>query len=121
RSRLPPPRHRDRPGRSSPQWRARRRRTPRAAGHHAGGGVRARAMMRAAALTALAVVALVGRQTASDLDRDVRDVLARTLQFTASEIADVQRGRAVKHGLAGHAPGAFGVAGAVRIAARTAE
>jgi len=78
-------------------------------------------MMRAAALTALAVVALVGRQTASDLDRDVRDVLARTLQFTASEIADVQRGRAVKHGLAGHAPGEFGVAGAVRIAARKTD
>jgi hypothetical protein len=56
-------------------------------------------------------------QLSGDFDRGVRDVLTRSLQFSAAELADVQRGRAVKHGLEAHASGEFGVAGAIRIAA----
>src|SRR5262249_1051127 len=41
----------------------------------------------------------------------------RALQFSATELNDMQRGRVVKHGLDAHAPGEFGVAGGVRIAA----
>ena len=71
-------------------------------------------MIRPAALT-LTVIALL--QSTLDLDRAVRDVLTRTLQFTATEMADLQRGRAVRHGLDAHAPGEFGVAGGIRIGA----
>jgi hypothetical protein len=76
-------------------------------------------MIRAAAQTAFALIAIASLQpmSAPDLDRGVRDVLTRSLQFTASELADLHRGRAVRHGLDAHAPGEFGVAGAIRISA----
>ena len=71
--------------------------------------------------TVLPLIAVVLLQSSSDLDRTVRDVLARSLQFSASELADLQRGRVVKHGLDARAPGEFGVAGGIRIGAtRTA-
>jgi hypothetical protein len=80
-------------------------------------------MTRAVASIALALAALLSVQPSLtlDFDRAVRDVLTRTLQFSAAELADLQRGRAVKHGLDARAPGEFAVAGAIRVAAgRTA-
>jgi hypothetical protein len=77
-------------------------------------------MRRAAALTAAALIAIAWRQSPSDIDRGIRDVLTRSLQFSAGELTELQRGRPVKHGLDAHAPGEFGVAGAIRIAASKA-
>jgi len=76
-------------------------------------------MTRGAASIALALAAMLSVQPATtiDFDRGVHDVLTRTLQFTVSEFADLQRGRAVKHGLDARAPGEFAVAGAIKVAA----
>jgi len=74
-------------------------------------------MTRAAALIAGTLIVVGGIQSAPDIDRGVRDVLTRGLQFSASELSDLQRGHAVKHGLEAHAPGEFGVAGGIRMAA----
>jgi hypothetical protein len=73
--------------------------------------------MRPVALAAVALAAIAWRQPPADLDGGVRDVLMRSLQFTAADLADMQRGRAVKHGLDARAPGEFGVAGGIRITA----
>jgi hypothetical protein len=67
-------------------------------------------------LAALALVAIAVVQTPPPFDREVYDVMTKSLQFSAGELADLQRGRAVKHGLDSHASGEFGVAGAIRIA-----
>src|SRR5262249_59832000 len=76
------------------------------------------AMTRAVAPAGGALIGLGGMQSPTpDIDRGVRDVLAGALQFSAGELADLQRGRAVKHGLEARAPGEFGVAGGIRIAA----
>jgi hypothetical protein len=76
-------------------------------------------MIRAALSIALALAAVLSWQPSpgGDVDGSVRDVLTRTLQFTANEFADLQRGRAVKHGLDARAPGEFAVAGAIKVAA----
>jgi len=76
-------------------------------------------MTRAAAPIALALAAMLSGQSSptNDFDRGVRDVLTRTLQFTDKDFADLQRGRAVKHGLDARAPGEFAVAGAIKVAA----
>jgi hypothetical protein len=74
-------------------------------------------MIRVVALTTAALIAIAWSQPTPDLDRGVRDVLTRALQFSAGELSDLQRGRVVKHGLDARAPGEFGVAGAIRIAA----
>ena len=76
-------------------------------------------MTRGAASIALALAAMLSVQPATtiDFDRGVHDVLTRTLQFTVSEFADLQRGRAVKHSLDARAPGEFAVAGAIKVAA----
>jgi hypothetical protein len=68
-------------------------------------------------LAAVGLAAIAWRQPTADLDQSVRDVLTRSLQFTAGELTDMQRGRAVKHGLDARASGEFGVAGGIRIAA----
>src|SRR5260221_13788967 len=41
--------------------------------------------------------------------------LRRYLRFTTSELADLERGRIVKHGLPSPTPGELAVAGAVRV------
>ena len=78
--------------------------------------------MRIAAAMASVLAALAALQPAAspDFDRGVRDVLTRTLQFTASELVDLQRGRAVKHNLDARTAGEFGVAGAIKVAAAKA-
>ena len=76
-------------------------------------------MTRAAAPMVLALAAMLSAQPQAplDFDRAVRDVLIRSLQFSAGELAELQRGRTVKHGLDARAPGEFGVAGAIKVAA----
>ena len=76
-------------------------------------------MTRGAVPIALLLAAMLSLQppTPLDFDRGLRDVMTRSLQFTASELAELQRGRAVKHGLEARAPGEFGVAGAIKVAA----
>jgi len=66
----------------------------------------------AAVAVALTGVALA---QAPGVAPDVRDVLTRQLRFSAAELADLQRGRIVKHGLDAVAPGEIAVVGAVRI------
>jgi hypothetical protein len=51
----------------------------------------------------------------SDIDVAIRGVLTRYLRFTTSELADLQAGKVVKHGLDSTAAGEVGVVGAVRI------
>src|SRR5262249_52019566 len=51
-----------------------------------------------------------------DIDDGVRDILTRHLRFTSAELSDLQRGRIVRHGLDGNAPGEVAVVGAVKIA-----
>ena len=66
----------------------------------------------------LAVLRAAAQQP--DLDAGVRGVVTRFLRFSAGELADLQRGRIVKHDLDAHTPGEFGVAGAARIRAQKA-
>ena len=56
-----------------------------------------------------------------DSDADVRAVISQQLRFSASELADLQRGRVVKHGLPSRAPGEVAVVGAVRVRATKAS
>jgi hypothetical protein len=51
----------------------------------------------------------------SDIDVAIRGVLTRYLRFTSSELADLQAGKVVRHGLDSTAAGELGVVGAVRI------
>jgi hypothetical protein len=56
-----------------------------------------------------------------DLDRAVADVLVGSLKFSAAELSEMRRGRAVRHNLDSRAATEFGVAGGIRIpAAKTA-
>ena len=52
---------------------------------------------------------------ASDIQPDLRLILARDLKFSASELSDLERGRTVKHVLPASAPGEVAVAGGVRV------
>jgi hypothetical protein len=52
-----------------------------------------------------------------DLDAGVKDVLARDLRFSPSEIADIGRGKVVKHTIETHAAGEVAAVGATWIAA----
>ena len=51
----------------------------------------------------------------SGMDPDVRGVLMRHLKFSAAELADLDRGKVVRHSIETTAPGEMAVAGAVRI------
>jgi hypothetical protein len=53
----------------------------------------------------------------SDMDPAVRAVLARTLKFSAAELADMQRGKVARHNLDTKWPAEFGVAGGTRVRA----
>jgi len=57
----------------------------------------------------------------SDINVTIRGVLTRYLRFTASELADLQAGKVVRHGLDSTAAGEVGVVGAVRINAPKAK
>lgn len=72
---------------------------------------------------ALAVVwtfAAMAQAPASEIAPEMRLVLTRDLRFSSSELADLQRGRIVKHGLDTDSPGEVAVVGAVRVQASKA-
>ena len=69
----------------------------------------------AAALAASASIAAGPAQP--EIDPAVRGVLTRLLRFSASDLADLQRGRVVRHTLDAKAPGEIGAAAGVRIGA----
>ncbi len=72
---------------------------------------------------AVALVLAVGcAAVAQDRDSDPnpRAVISQQLQFSASDLADLRRGRVVKHGLPSRAPGEVAVVGAVRVQAAKA-
>ena len=75
--------------------------------------------MIARRLAAIAVFCAGGAAAAQVgvVDPDVGAVLARHLEFTAGDLADLGRGRIVKHGLPSPAPGEIAVVGAVRVRA----
>ncbi|MBI3401084.1 MAG: hypothetical protein HY048_06660 [Acidobacteria bacterium] len=64
---------------------------------------------------AAAAVAALAQAPATGLSPDVRDVLTRQLRFSNAELADLQRGRIVKHGIETSVPGEIAVVGAVRV------
>lgn len=74
-----------------------------------------------AIVVALGLAVVLGAAPASDIDPAARAVLVRHLRFTPHELADLQRGRTVKHGIDTNAPGEIAVAGAARIGAPKAE
>jgi hypothetical protein len=51
------------------------------------------------------------------VEADVRAVLMQQLRFSADDLANVRRGRVVKHGLPSRGPGEVAVVGAVRVRA----
>jgi len=57
----------------------------------------------------------------SSIEPIVRDVLARHLRFGPAELAELDRGKVVRHSLGATAPGEVAVAGAVRINATRAQ
>jgi len=71
--------------------------------------------MRAAAVLAAVVIGVAG--AASTIAEDVRGVLTRDLRFSSAELADLERGRVVRHVLDAHSAGEVGVVGAIRVSA----
>jgi hypothetical protein len=69
---------------------------------------------RATALVCLLCVGAAAGQERG-IDAAVRAVLTSQLGFSDGDLADLARGRVVKHGLASRAPGEVAVAGAIRI------
>ena len=71
--------------------------------------------LRCLALVATSAVALYAVAADSGIDPLVRGVLTRHLKFGAVELADLERGKVVRHSIGTTAPGEIAVAGAVRI------
>jgi hypothetical protein len=67
-------------------------------------------------LSACAALALAAGPS-SDLQPDLRLLLARDLKFSAGEISDLERGKTTKHVLPAGAPGEVAVVGGVRVRA----
>ena len=61
--------------------------------------------------------AMLAQVPGSDILPDVRLILARDLKFSAAELANLERGQVVKHGLEASAAGEVAVVGAVRVKA----
>src|SRR5438046_8743492 len=79
--------------------------------------------MAVRAWAAVAVVmagAALPQTAASDISADIRMVLVRDLRFSTAELADLQHGKVVKHGIATSAPGEIAEVGAVRVHASKA-
>jgi hypothetical protein len=74
---------------------------------------------RRLSIVPLALAALA-QTPASDIHPDVRTVLLRDLKFSTAELADLERGEVVKHGIDSTAPGEIAVVGAVRVKASKA-
>lgn len=70
---------------------------------------------------ALLWVAAAGVPLADGIATDVQTVLARDLQFSAGDLADLEHGKIVKHTLKGGGAGEIGVVGATRVNAPKAR
>jgi hypothetical protein len=81
-----------------------------------------RAMTRqvAALLLTMAVVASTASEPAA-IEPDVAAALTQYLRFSPSELADLQKGKVVRHGVDASAPGEIAVVGAVRVAVPPAK
>lgn len=75
------------------------------------------ALLAAAAVAAVAIVA-IGAAPASDLPPELRALLARDFRFSSSDLADLEKGKAVTHRLGATAAGEIAAVGAVRVKAR---
>lgn len=60
-------------------------------------------------------VAVVALAQAPGIALEVRDVLTRQLRFSNADLADLRRGKIVKHGIDTASPGEIAVVGAVRV------
>ena len=67
---------------------------------------------------ALGTAAFAADQAASDLQPDLRAVLIRDLQFSAGELADLERGGVVRHTLLPTGPSEVAAVGGIRIRLR---
>ena len=65
-------------------------------------------------------VAMLAQAPAFDMHPEIRAVLLRDLKFSPDELADLERGQIVKHGIDTTASGEVAVAGAVRVKASKA-
>jgi hypothetical protein len=64
----------------------------------------------------LAVAAgLVAAEPDPELDRGVQEVLTRDLKFSPGELAELRRGKTVRHAIESHTPGEVAMVGAVRV------
>ena len=63
----------------------------------------------------VAALAMLAADSTSDINLDVRAVLTRYLRFGSVELADLQRGKVVRHGIDTNAAGEIAVAGAVKV------
>jgi len=66
-------------------------------------------------LVPLAAIDAGAAQTGSDLQPELRGLLSNTLKFSPSELADLEKGKVVAHGLGATAAGEEGAVGAARI------
>ncbi|MBZ5555943.1 MAG: hypothetical protein LAO77_01575 [Acidobacteriia bacterium] len=80
-----------------------------------------RALMMTAAVAVCGATVVLTQAPAPGIAPSVRDVMTRQLKFSAAELADLQRGKIVKHGIETSSPGEIAVVGAVRINASKAE
>jgi len=69
-------------------------------------------------LVPLAAIDAGAAQTGSDLQPELRGLLSNTLKFSPSELADLEKGKVVAHGLGATAAGEEGAVGAARIKSR---
>jgi hypothetical protein len=69
-------------------------------------------------IAASAAIFTLGAGPASSISPDLRGVLSKDLKFTPVELAELERGRIVKHALDASAPGEIAVVGATRVGAR---
>src|SRR5262245_54995581 len=81
--------------------------------------VQTMSFLRVVALACVGAALLAAAE--SDIDLPIRGVLTRHLRFTTSELADLQAGKVVRHGLDSTAAGEVGVVGGVRINAPKAK
>src|SRR5258708_4877007 len=68
--------------------------------------------------SAVAALAVLSAAPASDIQSSLRELLSRELWFSASDLADLEKGKVVAHDLRESASGAIGAVGAVRINVR---
>ena len=74
-------------------------------------------MIRSCVLTVLLAGAAISAAPASDVQPELRDLLSREFKFAPSDIADLEKGKAVTRGLNATALGEVAAVGAIRVRA----